>query len=80
LRKNFATMQENWTLADWSDETKINRFESDGRSWYWTRDPTVQSANKVRQTVKHGAGSIMVWGCICKKWSWALSFNRWDNA
>jgi len=64
--KSLSNAKKNFFKVIWSDETKINRFESDGRSWYWTRDPTVQSENTVRQTVKHGGGSIMVWGCICK--------------
>jgi hypothetical protein len=39
----FAFAHKDWTIADWmqiiwSDETKINRFCSDGRSWYWKRD------------------------------------------
>lgn len=51
----------------WSDETKINRFESDGRSWYWSRDPSSEHPNKVKQTMKHGGGNIMVWGCMTSK-------------
>jgi hypothetical protein len=32
-----------WTIDDWkrmvwSDETKVNRFNSDGRTWAWVRD------------------------------------------
>lgn len=50
----------------WSDETKINRFESDGKSWYWTRNPEEFHPNKVKQTMKHGGGNIMVWGCITR--------------
>lgn len=39
-RLNFAIAHRNWTVADWnkviwSDETKINRFGSDGRKWAW---------------------------------------------
>ena len=47
-----------------SDETNINRFCSDGRSWYWSREGESLKPHQVKQTVKHGGGSIMVWGCM----------------
>ena len=39
-RLDFANRHKDWTIADWqriiwSDETKINRFGSDGRNWCW---------------------------------------------
>ena len=39
-RLAFALKYRNWTVEDWkrvigSDETKINRFGSDGRQWVW---------------------------------------------
>ena len=39
-RLTFALKHKEWTVEDWkrviwSDETKINRFESDGRQWVW---------------------------------------------
>jgi transposase len=42
-RLEFARRHKDWTIDDWkrviwSDETKINRFCSDGRSWCWIRD------------------------------------------
>lgn len=41
-RLAFAKSHKDWTVADWktvifSDETKINRFGSDGRKWTWYR-------------------------------------------
>lgn len=66
-RLDFAKRHQYWTLSDWervvfSDESKINRFNSDGRSWCWVRNG--QSSSCVQETVKHGGGSIMVWGCM----------------
>ncbi|XP_053956280.1 uncharacterized protein LOC128861931 [Anastrepha ludens] len=52
------------TMVIWSDETKINRFESDGCSWFWSKDPQQLTKSSVKETVKHGGGNIMVWGCI----------------
>jgi transposase len=68
-RLDFARRHKDWTVEDWkrvvwSDETKINRFCSDGRSWCWVRDGEGRQPRNVKQTVKHGGGSIMVWGCM----------------
>ena len=42
-RLDFAKKYRNWIVSDWervifSDECKINRFNSDGRSWCWVCD------------------------------------------
>ena len=68
-RLEFAKSHKDWTVEDWkrviwSDETKINRFQSDGRSWYWKRDEEQLQQHHVKQTLKHGGGSIMIWGCM----------------
>ena len=39
----FAKIHQHWTMEDWSrvvfsDESKINRFCSDGMTWCWTRN------------------------------------------
>jgi transposase len=69
-RLEFASVHEHWTIEDWSrvifsDECKINRFNSDGRVWCWTREAMPLSERTISQTVKHGGGGIMVWGCMC---------------
>ena len=68
-RLDFARRHRDWTTADWkrviwSDETKINRFCSDGRSWCWVRDGEARTERHVKQTIKHGGGSLMIWGCM----------------
>jgi transposase len=68
-RLEFARRHRHWTVEDWkrviwSDETKINRFCSDGRSWCWARGGESRQPHHVKQTVKHGGGSLMVWGCM----------------
>lgn len=65
-RLQFAIEHQNWTFDDcrkiaFSDESKFNLFESDGRRY--VRRP-VGKRNDTRYlipTVKHGDGNIMVW-------------------
>ncbi|CAI7771350.1 unnamed protein product, partial [Closterium sp. NIES-54] len=68
-RMQWAKDHQHWTIDDWkrvvwSDETKICRFSSDGRSWAWIREDCHMEPHHVKQTVKHGGGSIMIWGCM----------------
>ena len=65
-RLEFALEHQHWTLDDWrrviwSDETKINRVGSDGRVWGWKKPGSEQL---VKDTLKFGGGSLMVWGCM----------------
>ena len=57
-------MTKKWRNILWSDETKINLFNSDGKQY--VRRPTKQelSPRFTAKTVKHGGGNIMVWGCF----------------
>lgn len=69
LRLEWAMSHINWTSDDWrrmvfSDETKINRFSSDGCKWYWSRKEDSLKPHHLDLTVKGGGGSLMMWGCI----------------
>ena len=65
-RLDFARRYKEWTVEDWkrviwSDETKINRFQSDGLRWAWKRDsdPAGVLANcEIQSTVKHWGGGV----------------------
>ena len=66
-RLKFARTHLDWSVADWgrvlwSDESKFNLFSSDGIRY--VRRPLGQRNNPKYQvpTVKHGGGSVMVWG------------------
>ena len=68
-RLRFARIHKEWTVEDWkrvvfSDETKINRFNSHGRTWCWVNDQKSLSDRAVKQIVKHGGGSLMLWSCM----------------
>ncbi|KAG0862708.1 hypothetical protein G6F16_012327 [Rhizopus arrhizus] len=60
---------QNWTTDDWrrvvfSDETKVNIWGSDGCKYYWSRPGDPLKPHHIDVTVKHGGGSLMMWGCM----------------
>ena len=68
-RLEWAKAHVNWTGGNWksvlfSDESKFNIFGSDGREWCWRRSGEELDPRYTKKMVKHGGGSIMVWGCI----------------
>jgi hypothetical protein len=58
---------EAWKRVIWSDETKINLFGSDGRQYCWKRSGAALLDHHFQPTVKHGGGSIFLWGCMTAK-------------
>ena len=68
-RMEFVNKYEHWTEDDWmrviwSDETKINLFGSNGIKWGWKKDNMSLDPRILSQTIKHGGGNLMVWGCM----------------
>ena len=78
-RKKFAEDKQTkdmdyWNHVLWSDETKMNLFGSDGVKRVW-RQPGEEYKDKcVLPTVKHGGGSVMVWGCMSAAGTGELQF------
>ena len=65
----WAKAHVNWTRGNWksvlfSDESKFNIFGSDGHGWCWRRSGEELDPRYTKKVVKHGGGSIMVWGYI----------------
>lgn len=68
-RLAFAKAHSQWTVDQWkpviwSDESKFNVFGSDGRQYCWRKPGESIRDGHVQTTVKHGGGSVMVWGCM----------------
>ena len=47
-----------------SDVCKIELFVRNGATHIWRRNGTAYDMNNTFPTVKHGGGSIMMWGCF----------------
>lgn len=68
-RRKWAWAHGLWEEEDWHavwfpDESKFNLFGSDGHQWCWRKPGEEFRDVNVQKTVKHGGGSIVVWGCI----------------
>ncbi len=78
-RKQFAEDKQTkymdyWKLVLWSDETKINLFGSDGVKRVWHQPGDEYKDKFVLPTVKHGGGSVMLWGCMSAAGTVELQF------
>lgn len=70
-RFKFAQDHLTWSYQKWntvlfSDESKFQLFGSDGRRYVRRPKGTRYSHKYQMPTVKHGGGSIMVWGCFSR--------------
>ena len=71
-RRSFAEKYEEWGPADWrrvifSDESQFRVFGIERQRYRWRKRGVPLSAADVQPTVRHGGGSIMVWGCLTSK-------------
>ncbi len=60
-RMEFA--KNTWRIL-WSDETKIELFGLNSKRYVWRKPGTAHHLSNTVPTVKHGGGSIMLWGCF----------------
>lgn len=53
-----------WEHVIFADESKFNVFGSDGRAMVWRKPNEEMKIKNLVPTMKHGGGSLMVWGCM----------------
>ncbi|GFV03923.1 transposable element Tc1 transposase [Trichonephila clavipes] len=63
-KQHILKPQQFWNEVSFSDESKFNIFGSDGCRMVWRKPNTSHHPKHTIPTVKHGAGSVMVWGCM----------------
>ena len=66
--------QEFWDSVIWSDESKINIYGSDGINRVWRKSNKDNDHINTVPTVKHGGGSLMIWGCMSSKGVGTIQF------
>ncbi len=73
VEDNLAKIINYWNTVLWSDESKVNLFDSDGVQHVWRRPGEGYQENCALPTV-NGGGSIMVWGCMTTAGTGELRF------
>lgn len=56
-----------WNNVIFSDETKINLFNSDGQFFVWKKQGEQLHEKNIRKTKKFGGGGVLFWGCFSRK-------------
>ncbi len=64
VRAHADKDEDYWDSILWSDETKINVFGTDGFKTVWRRKGEEYKEKCMVPTVKHGGGSVLMWGCM----------------
>ncbi len=66
-----------WNNILWTDETKINLYQSDGKRRVWWRKGTAHDPKHTTSSVKHGGGSVMAWYMYGCQWNWFSCIYWW---
>ncbi|KAF7670306.1 hypothetical protein LDENG_00272020 [Lucifuga dentata] len=63
-KKHLDDPQDFWENILWTDETKVELFGRCASRYIWRKTNTAFQKKNIIPTVKHGGGSVMVWGCF----------------
>ncbi|GFV43210.1 transposable element Tcb1 transposase [Trichonephila clavipes] len=64
VKSHVNLSDEFWNAVIFSNESKFNIFGSDGLQYVWRKPNTELEKQYLTSTVKHGGGSVLVWGCM----------------
>ena len=63
-KDNLQKPEGYWKRVKWSDETKLELFGHRDVAYVWRKQGEAYHPKNTVATVKHGGGSIMLWGCF----------------
>lgn len=63
-----------WKTVIFSDESKFEIFSPPSIRKIWRKNKTALDPKHILQTVKHGGGNVMVWGCMASNGVGNLDF------
>ena len=61
-KKTTGDSEAMWQKVLWSDETKMELFGQNAKRYIWCKPNTAHLPKNIIPTVKHGGGSIILWG------------------
>jgi transposase len=62
----FSWNNTDWIFAIFSDESRFMVFDVLGPKIYWKKKGARPKPSDFLQVIKHGGGSVLVWGCITR--------------
>ena len=63
-KEYFSNPLDFWKSIIWSDESKFELLSCNRRQYVWRKKGEAFKIENLKPTVKHGGGSLMVWGCV----------------
>jgi len=79
VKKNLDDTAGMWRNVLWSEETNIELFGLNSKCYFWYKVSTAHYPINTIPTVKHGGGSILLWGCFSSVGTVNLVRIRRDN-
>ena len=73
-KKHLKKPAQFWNSILWTDETKINLYQTDGKKKVWRRLGMAHDPKHTTSSVKHGGGSVMAWACMASNGTGSLVF------